>query len=179
MPIHDGHQIQEPLTHWNVSNISAPDLIGTVDVQTEVILHTIMTHGRQRWGRLPLTPHELWASLIDCGLTAPAKINDKLSSSSKDSHLLFHRSGLSSYFNSSLRSITDKAAAELNAATRAHILSDLKETFWTETLPYLYGHLLELYGDKNGRKLMGFDKEVNFSKETFQKKKKAPATEPF
>src|ERR1700686_1254367 len=30
-PIHDGYQVEKAATHWNVSNIGAPDVIGPLD----------------------------------------------------------------------------------------------------------------------------------------------------
>lgn len=127
------------------------------DVEVQARLHTVLAHACRKHGRLPTTKHELWAALIDAGMQAPGKIHEELKRAANDDGKgSFYQTGLRAGFNRMARRGLDKSTAELNAVYRAHIFPDLKEKFWQETIPYLYGHLLELYGHRQGRKEMGF-----------------------
>lgn len=126
------------------------------DAETQARIHGVIAHECRKHGRMPTTRHELWAALIDAGLKAPEKVYKELENSPDRSHGDFYKPSLRTTFNRAARGALDKTTAELNTIYRAHLLPDLKEKFWQETLPYLYGHLLELYGHETGRKDMGF-----------------------
>lgn len=126
------------------------------DYEIQARLHVVMVHGAARWGRLPETRHELWAALIDAGLDAPCSVREELKNSNEPGIRDFYRPGLTTSFNRAARASTDASTAELNVACRAHITGTLKGHFWHDTLPYLYGHMIELYGDPDGRKRMGY-----------------------
>lgn len=126
------------------------------DAELQARIHTVIAHQTRKYGRLPATRHELWAALIDAGLKAPAAITDELKSAQDTSYAAFQQHGLKAAFNRAVRGVGDKATAELNGILRAHLFDDLKEKFWRDTLPYLYGHLVELYGDPAGLNRMGF-----------------------
>lgn len=128
------------------------------DVEVQARLHTIIAHECREHGRMPMTKHELWAALIDAGLQAPPKVYEALKLSTDKSHETFCKGGIRAAFKRAVRGVADKSTAEMNAVFRAHLFSDLKEKFWEETMPYLYGHLLELYGHSTGRQDMGFSK---------------------
>lgn len=126
------------------------------DYELQARLHNLVACGYQKHGRIPMSRHELWAALIDTGVMAPQEIHEELKNSSDRSHEDFHKPGPRSSFNRAARGLADKTVAEMNTAYRAHLFDDLKNKFWRETLPYLYGHLLELYGHETGRQDMGF-----------------------
>lgn len=130
----------------------------TQDAELQARIHTIAAHICRKHGRLPATRLELWAAMIDAGLKAPPKVYEALKDAQDRSHEKFLETGLKAGFNRAVRGVADKATAEMNAVYRSHLFADLKEKFWEETLPYLYGHLLELYGHGSGRKDMGFAK---------------------
>lgn len=132
------------------------------DSEVQARLHTVMVHGFRKWGRLPENKRELWAALIDSGLLAPARIHEELKSIPADTELetfatTKNDSALKKCFNRN----ASLPVSELNIACKAHLQKDLKERFWLETLPYLYGHLLELYGYEDGRRMMGYRKKFD------------------
>lgn len=133
------------------------------DHEIQARLHVVIANGYQRWGKVPASRNELWAALIDSGVSAPKSVREELTQfKAKDtqSFQTFCKPGITAKFNHYARQIVDAPTAELNIAYRAHTGKMLKEHFWNATLPYLYGHLLELYGDKEGRAKMGFDKKT-------------------
>lgn len=130
------------------------------DAEVQARLHTVIAHECREHGRMPTTKHELWAALIDAGLEAPPVIRKELKNADDKSHEDFLEKGMTAAFSRAVRGFADKSTAELNAAHRAHLFPDLKEKFWQETMPYLYGHLLELYGHTTGRQDMGFAKAL-------------------
>lgn len=137
-----------------MSGNTVPNFLQDAEVQARI--HGVIAHECRKHGRVPTTRHELWAALIDAGLKAPKEIHDELKKSADKSHEDFYKPSLRSVFNRVVRGAADKTTAELNTIYRAHLLPDLQEKFWRETLPYLYGHLLELYGHETGRRDMGF-----------------------
>lgn len=132
----------------------------TTDYEVQARLHTVIANGSHRWERLPKTKEELWLALDDCGLHMPGEIRDELKSGLKDAF-----NGASGFTAQTLESRLGRAAraafspdvAELRAAQASFLNHDGKVNFWRQELPYLYGHLLEMYGQKDGRKMMGFD----------------------
>lgn len=126
------------------------------DSEIQARLRTILAHGIKRWGRLPVTREEFWAGMIDCGLRAPPHILDIVASSQSPEIRTFYKTGMTQSFLRAARARTDRSTAELNVAEGAHNTPEAKKIFWNITLPYLYGHFLELVGIEHGRKMMGF-----------------------
>lgn len=95
-------------------------------------------------------------SMIDCGLRAPPSIIQAVRSSESLEIKTFCKDGASNSLSRMIRARTDLSTAELNIAEKTHRTEDSRRFFWEITLPYLYGHLLELMGIESGRDMMGF-----------------------
>jgi hypothetical protein len=126
------------------------------DFEIQARMHNVLVRNYEKWGRMPTTKHEFWAAMIDGGLNAPKVIHEKLKNSKDGRPQDFLKNTLSSKFNRAAIKLYRPDVVELNVATRSLFSPKLKEQHWEETLPYLYGHLLELYGHKKGRMQMGF-----------------------
>jgi hypothetical protein len=125
------------------------------DYEIQARMNTLLTHGYQRWGRMPETKHELWAALLDAGLRAPRSIHEELRNSTEDVSD-FYKPGLTSSFNRAAKQMLAPHIAELNTGYWSLVLKDSKTDYWQRTLPYLYGHLAELCGDERGLLKMGY-----------------------
>lgn len=123
------------------------------DKEIQARLHTVMATGySKRWHQMPETQHQLWGALISSGLIAPKSIYDELKKS-KDA-------GLERFYNPRKHPVV-QALSKMNGESFELNLVYLeigdpavKEKHWRENLPQTYGHLLELYGDANGRNRM-------------------------
>lgn len=157
-------QVSEPLMSRRI--IGALDsLLGlaqqhdlSCDDEVQARMHVVMMNGYRRWGKLPETRQELWASLIDSGLYAPQSIKLEVAqakTSNPEIEKFIKRTNLFRL----AASLTNDSSAELNTASAFHGGIGAKDYFWNVSLPYIYGHLIELYGDTNGRKKMGFSAE--------------------
>lgn len=131
------------------------------DVEIQARLHTLMVHGYKRWGRLPGNREEFTAAAIDCGLNAPREVHERIKASKNPNVADFLKPGLTGTFMRCARKSFGTDTAEINAAQRAMMDKDLQRDFWKTTLPFMYGHLLELYGDPYGRRKMGYTKRVD------------------
>lgn len=127
------------------------------DEEIQARLHTVLAKGyREGWHKLPATKHELWGALISAGLSAPAAIRREVEQSAESGVADFYKKSVSGAFARATQKVTNVHVAQLNAAQASLISSEAKERHWREVLPYLYGHLVELYGDLSGRQRMGF-----------------------
>ncbi len=126
------------------------------DVEVQARLHTIIANGYHRWGQIPRTKMEFYAACIDSGLNVPKPIRDLVRESSDENIHRFLPQTLSSKFFRAARKYLNCDASELNAAQRSVMDANLEKVHWQVTLPFMYGHLLELYGDPRGRIKMGF-----------------------
>jgi hypothetical protein len=132
------------------------------DFEIQARLHTLLAHGARRWGQLPKTREDLWQALDSMGLPMPAEIRAELKEKLKtDFAAAASPFAAGPDIAGSLRRKANMAfafdAVELQVAQRSLLRMPLKLEFWQVTLPYLYGHLLELYGQKEGRRMMGFN----------------------
>ena len=122
------------------------------DAEIQANMHTALARGyRKKWQRLPRTRHELWAALAELGIKPPAAIREELKNTTEDKAKTFLKPGLRATFNRYSQKLIRTDVADLDAINEGLLRDDLKEKFWRDTLPYLYGHLLELYGDPAGR----------------------------
>lgn len=124
------------------------------DKEIQARLHTVIAAGyRKRWHQMPETQHQLWGALISSGLVAPKSIYDELEKS-KDT-------GLEKFYNPRKHPVVQALSKmngesfELNMVYFEIVDPVVKEKHWRENLPQTYGHLLELYGDPNGRSRLG------------------------
>lgn len=127
------------------------------DVEVQARMHTALVHGYQRWGRLPQTQTELHAAMIDAGLNAPQEIWDTVKNSREKGVADFETPGFKGVFNRVARKMFSMEAVELNVSQRAISDEPMRLKFWQTTMPFMYGHLLELYGDESGFEKMGIN----------------------
>ncbi|MDP2205614.1 MAG: hypothetical protein Q8K65_04850 [Alphaproteobacteria bacterium] len=130
------------------------------DAEIQARLHTVLAQGyREKWHRLPETRHEAWGALISMGLNAPAAIRRELDESTEAGLGQFYQKGLRGAFGRAVQKTVNVHVAQLNAAHASLLTTDVKEKYWRDVLPYLYGHLVELYGDPSGRRRMGITED--------------------
>lgn len=126
------------------------------DAEIQARMHTVLAKGyREKWQQLPVTRHQLWGALISLGLNAPAAIRGELDCSADPGLSRFYQKGVKGAFNRAAMKCTSSDVADLNTAHASLFSKQLKEKYWLEILPFLYGHLVELYGDPQGRRRMG------------------------
>ena len=126
------------------------------DHEIQARLHTVLAHGVRRWGRLPRNRDELWQALDSSGFTPPDEIRRDMRESFNAASAFNRDASAGAKLARLGHRIFSPDIAELRIAQNALLDPGLKAEFWRETLPYLYGHLLELYGCKTGRAEMGF-----------------------
>ncbi len=133
------------------------------DVELQARLHTIITRAieAKRWNALPASTEQLWQGHKEAGLKSPDAVSEHIDlyfSKFPERLLLPENAKSSSVYKQALRSL-HYDALEVNTAYNAHYIEENQMYFWENTLPYMYGYLLEIYGDENGRAKMGFDKD--------------------
>jgi hypothetical protein len=127
------------------------------DVEVQARMHTVMVDGYQRWGRLPRTREEFIAACVDSGLNVDKDVKKEIESLSPEQKETFLPTGLTNSFARAVRGFVDIDAVELNAAQRRIHNAEMKHEYWDEQMPFMYGHLLKLYGDPKGLEKMDFD----------------------
>lgn len=149
------------------------------DVEVQARMHTALVHGYQRWGRLPETQTELHAAMIDAGLNAPKEIWDEVRNTREKGVSDFETPGFKGVFNRAARKILSMEAVELNVSQRAIADEAMELKFWQVTMPFMYGHLLELYGDEGGFEKMGIHFISDQEKTTDKAKEARPFRSPW
>jgi hypothetical protein len=147
---------------YSGDNIASIGMLGYLrkDAEIQARLHTVLAKGyREKWHQLPITQHEVWGALISAGLNAPAAIRRELDASTEPGLGRFYQKGLRGAFGRAVQKTVNVHVAQLNAAHTSLMASDVKEKYWREVIPYLYGHLVELYGDPSGRRRMGITED--------------------
>lgn len=147
---------------YSGDNIASIGMLGYLrkDAEIQARLHTVLAKGyREKWHQLPTTQHEVWGALISAGLNAPAAIRQELDASTEPGLKQFYQKGLRGAFGRAVQKTVNVHVAQLNAAHTSLMASDVKERYWREVIPYLYGHLVELYGDPSGRRRMGITED--------------------
>ncbi|HTK85759.1 MAG TPA: hypothetical protein VL625_11820 [Patescibacteria group bacterium] len=122
------------------------------DHEVEARLHTILARQARQTGHLPKTRDELWLALDAAGLPMPDAIRDELRERLQRD---FGEAGGLTGLKRIAQRYFSPDVSELRIAQNALRAPGLKEAFWRETMPYLYGHLLEMYGRGTGRADMG------------------------
>lgn len=131
--------------------------------ETQVRIHQIVAHHYRQFQQLPLNPHELWALLKIEGV----KINSPLVDTMLDS-----AEGVKARYKFSTSSYK-------SGLIRPEIIRDMSSIFWCvkdekrddyckNVFPAFYGQLLELYGDQEGSRRMGFDHNLSLTEIFFR-----------
>lgn len=119
------------------------------ECEMQARLHEVMVTGYAQWERLPVTRKELHAALYNLGCSMPLSMRWNLK---KDPEMV---KALSDFACSPAitRAVASQVAA-LNSVMRYAMLPSRRAYMWSDALPLIYGHLLELYGDRPGRARM-------------------------
>ncbi len=115
-------------------------------LEIQARIHEALIDGYPRWGGLPQTKEEFLVAMEDSGLNMPDSVREKL-----DQHpdIDAARARFDTF-----KFLNPSAASDLNQVQRA-LTAEGREMFWEESLPALYGDLIEMYGDGPGRERLG------------------------
>lgn len=124
----------------------------------QVRLHLLVSRYYRDHGKIPLNQHELWSMLHHEGVKITDNCLQALYESDQGLRALgkffrdpktlpLFKSGLMREINTALYSISDHH----------------KEKFCRVTIPALYGSLLEIYGDREGSRRMGYGHNISLT----------------
>jgi hypothetical protein len=123
-----------------------------VGIEIQSRLHVIMSEGYQDWRSMPKNKDDFWMALMASGLKLPQDIVKRLESLPQDSSAC--RFKHSRGYAPSIKE--DQAINEINMFIST--LSQAgQDAFWRNIMPAIYANMLELYGDRQGRKRFGLD----------------------
>lgn len=114
-------------------------------------MHELLVHGHTQWQKMPQNKVELWAALHNFGITMPPKIQQALHQTQEG------QEALQEY--RILPGITQLAANttwSFNRISSFIMNPDIEGGVFENLYPFLYGQLIEMYGDTLGRERMGF-----------------------
>jgi hypothetical protein len=114
--------------------------------EIQAYFHVALMAGYRQWGKMPQDQAGLWQALVSLGLKPPADIKAYLEALPPDAP------------SRAFVKPVDGGRSGRNFMTIDSSLSDAgRKFFWRETLPALYGDLIEMYGDRHGRERFGLD----------------------
>ncbi len=115
-------------------------------------MNEVLAQGYAGWQRMPVTKTELQAAFINLGLPCPEKIRQGIEAQEQG------RQALKDFrCSSAMRHQVRSEIFEIDLAQQYTSFEDRKTAFWDRALPGMYGELLELWGDVQGRARMGLD----------------------
>lgn len=132
-----------------------------VGIEIQARVHELLSSGYPQWGRLPASPHELWAAMASQGMLPPPEIQCEMKTSPEGQAA---RAIFGEYARAGL---WEETAANLNTAARSVGTPRGWENFWRQLMPEIYGSLIELYGDRLGRERMGLGPNLNLGAALF------------
>lgn len=125
--------------------------VGTYFARNEEMqarMQEILAMGYQQWQKMPLNKTELWAALINFGMSPPKAVREHMETpEGKDALAEFKV----------LESIRKSMAGTVGTFKTIQAWAgddDVKQALWDVQYPLLYGELLEMYGDIPGRARM-------------------------
>lgn len=119
------------------------------EMEMQSRLHEILVSGYASWQRMPQNKIELWAALHNLGLNAPPTVMETLKNTPKGV------SALKTFACEwELRSDVYNKVTDLNTVGDYMVFNGRREAAWENLYPYLYGNLIEHYGDSQGRARM-------------------------
>lgn len=142
---HTDHNL---LAQWDNRTLGLFDeLRDSTEIQARI--HQIMAHGYQSWKQLPTSTEQFLVAMQSSGLRVPKEVMDTLDSSPTlaEARRLFPPVA------------SHPASGDINLVQYA-LTPEGQKIFWNESMPALYGHLLENYGDGPGRARMGLGENI-------------------
>lgn len=119
------------------------------ECEIQARMDEVMMEGYASWQKMPTTRLELWAALESAGMDLPRSVRRELrSEEGRQARRDFRMSGKAQ------ENVADDVK-QLSQAAGLAIFTEDKDKFWHEAVPRIYGNLIELYGDTEGRARMG------------------------
>ncbi len=117
----------------------------TRGIEIQARMHQLLSEGYQHWKVMPTTKEEVMISLKNMGVKPPKDIQEKLEALPGYNEI----NEKFKYQPERVDRSTRGAATQLNMAQNA-LTAEGQTRFWGAALPYLYGDLIEMYGDRYG-----------------------------
>jgi hypothetical protein len=138
------------------------------EIEIQARMHSLMTKGYKRWGKVPANKLELWAALRAQGVEMPLRIKKELKSSPEGRKAMkdfrprpwFARTAKWLTMFILNRNATDTDARRINRGFGS-FPREQREAVWHEVFPTLYATLIEFYGDIQGRERFGLGKSLS------------------
>ncbi|MEC8664743.1 MAG: hypothetical protein VXY16_04660 [Pseudomonadota bacterium] len=119
------------------------------ECEIQARMDEVMMEGYASWQKMPTTRLELWAALESAGMDLPRSVRRELrSEEGRQARRDFRMSGRA-------QENVAHVVKQLSQAEGLAIFAEDKDKFWHEAVPRIYGNLIELYGDTEGRARMG------------------------
>lgn len=137
----------------------------SAEYEVQARLHTILTNAYIQHQKTPLTKYELWACLISQGMTPPQSIINFAIRDPECMSAFRKYPTIMSYVENHADA---SAVTQLNHVRDS--IDDKSERYhlWNDVLPWLYGDILELWGDRLGHVRMGHTHNIQL-REIFMK----------
>lgn len=119
------------------------------ECEIQARMDEVMMEGYASWQKMPATRLELWAALESAGMDLPRSVRRELrSEDGRQARRDFRMSGRA-------QENVAHVVKQLSQAEGLAIFTEDKDKFWHGAVPRIYGNLIELYGDTEGRARMG------------------------
>lgn len=119
------------------------------ECEIQARMDEVMMEGYASWQKMPTTRLELWAALESAGMDLPRSVRRELrSEDGRQARRDFRMSGRA-------QENVAHVVKQLSQAEGLAIFTEDKDKFWHGAVPRIYGNLIELYGDTEGRARMG------------------------
>tara|TARA_B100000508_G_C11452850_1_gene275086 strand:+ start:528 stop:1865 length:1338 start_codon:yes stop_codon:yes gene_type:complete len=121
------------------------------ECEMQARLHTVVVGGYHQFEKMPLTRGELFAFLASQKVNVPERIMSEIKNSPYGAKRLIDFAPNEYLY----KRYADKSAVkDINSVIDA-LDPAYADQFWDDAIPFIYGDLLELYGDREGHKRMG------------------------
>lgn len=119
-----------------------------LECELQARLHTVIVGAYHQFERLPVTRGELYACLASQGIHVPQHLFSETDQAGFTRDEAFYMR------------YADKVAVRNINEVIDHIVPDQRDKFWQDVIPFIYGDMLELWGDRLGLKRMGHTHNV-------------------
>lgn len=121
------------------------------ECEMQARLHTIMVGAYHQFEAMPTTKSELLVCLASQKIDVPEDVLEKIRAS-EGGEAIFEKFAHDEKLYD--RYADKSAVSDINSVVKK-VKVEFIDKFWGKTFPYIYGDLLELYGDSQGLKRMG------------------------